>query len=124
MLFDVTSRNTYKDLPNRYKDLVKDCGTVPTVLCGNNFDSENRKVIEGMIKFNQRYNIPYYDISTKSNYIVEVPFLWLARKLLNDDTLRFVEPPAPEPSEVRSDNVPMNNCEQELAVTIQTRVSG
>ena len=33
----------------------------------------------------------YYDISAKSNYNFEKPFLWLAKKLANDNALGFVQ---------------------------------
>lgn len=42
----------------------------------------------------------YFDISAKSNYNFEKPFLWLARMLTGDDSLEFVESPALEPPEV------------------------
>ncbi|OBS58038.1 hypothetical protein A6R68_10834 [Neotoma lepida] len=42
----------------------------------------------------------YYDISAKSNYNFEKPFLWLARKLIGDPNLEFVAMPALAPPEV------------------------
>ena len=33
------------------------------------------------ITFHRKKNLQYYDISAKSNYNFEKPFLWLARKL-------------------------------------------
>jgi GTP-binding nuclear protein Ran len=39
----------------------------------------------------------YYEISAKSNYNFEKPFLYLARKLTMDPTLEFVEAPAMPP---------------------------
>lgn len=33
------------------------------------------------IIFHRKKNLQYYDISAKSNYNFEKPFLWLARKL-------------------------------------------
>lgn len=38
--------------------------------------------------------LQYYDISAKSNYNFEKPFLWLARKLIGDPNLEFVAMPA------------------------------
>lgn len=34
------------------------------------------------ITFHRKKNLQYYDISAKSNYNFEKPFLWLARKLI------------------------------------------
>lgn len=45
----------------------------------------------------------YYDISAKSNYNFEKPFLWLLRKLVGDANLELVEMPALEPPEVNMD---------------------
>lgn len=33
------------------------------------------------ITFHRKKNLQYYDISAKSNYNFEKPFLWLARKV-------------------------------------------
>ena len=56
----------------------------------------------------------YYDISAKSNYNFEKPFLWLARKLTGDPNLVFVEMPAMEPPEVTMDPALALKYEQEL----------
>ena len=45
----------------------------------------------------------YYDISAKSNYNFEKPFLWLARKLIGDSNLEFVAMPALAPPEIPMD---------------------
>ena len=47
--------------------------------------------------------LQYYDISAKSNYNFEKPFLWLARKLIGDPNLEFVAMPALLPPEVQMD---------------------
>jgi hypothetical protein len=52
------------------------------------------------ITFHRKKNLQYYDISAKSNYNFEKPFLWLARKLVGDPNLVFVESPALKPPEV------------------------
>lgn len=43
-MFDVTSKVTYKSVPNWHRDLVRVCGHIPYVLCGNKVDSKDRKV--------------------------------------------------------------------------------
>ncbi len=52
------------------------------------------------IVFHRKKNLQYYDISAKSNYNFEKPFLWLARKLIGDPNLEFVAMPALVPPEV------------------------
>ena len=45
------------------------------------------------ITFHRKKNLQYYDISAKSNYNFEKPFLYLARRLVGDPNLMFVEMP-------------------------------
>ncbi len=56
----------------------------------------------------------YYDISAKSNYNFEKPFLWLARKLIGDPNLEFVAMPALQPPEVQMDPNWQKQIEGEL----------
>ena len=62
----------------------------------------------------------YYDISAKSNYNFEKPFLWLAKKLTGDPSLDFVEMPALEPPEVTMNPSLATKYEQELMIAAQT----
>ena len=68
-------------------DLVRVCEQVPIVLCGNKVDVKERKVKAKTITFHRKKNLQYYDISAKSNYNFEKPFLWLARKLVGNPGL-------------------------------------
>ena len=68
-------------------DLVRVCEQVPIVLCGNKVDVKERKVKAKTITFHRKKNLQYYDISAKSNYNFEKPFLWLARKLVGNPAL-------------------------------------
>ena len=58
------------------------CENIPIVLVGNKVDVKERKVKAKQITFHRKKNLQYYDISAKSNYNFEKPFLWLARKLV------------------------------------------
>lgn len=60
----------------------------------------------------------YYDISAKSNYNFEKPFLWLARKLIGDPNLEFVAMPALAPPEVQMDPSLAAKYEEELQVSM------
>jgi GTP-binding nuclear protein Ran len=100
IMFDVTSRITYKNVPNWHRDLERVCENIPIVLCGNKVDVkvcsyhllchgptkltslQERKVKTGAVTFHRKKNIQYFEISAKSNYNFEKPFLWLARKLV------------------------------------------
>lgn len=63
----------------------------------------------------------YYDISAKSNYNFEKPFLWLARKLIGDPNLEFVAMPALAPPEVQMDPNLAAKYEEELQVSINVQ---
>ncbi len=71
-------------------DLVRVCEQVPIVLCGNKVDVKERKVKAKTITFHRKKNLQYYDISAKSNYNFEKPFLWLARKLVGNPALVII----------------------------------
>jgi len=114
IMFDVTSRVTYKNVPNWHRDLVRVCDNIPIVLCGNKVDVKDRKVKAKTITFHRKKNLQYYDISAKSNYNFEKPFLWLARKIVGDPNLSFVEMPALKPAEVELTKEMAQQYEKEL----------
>jgi len=114
VMFDVTSRVTYKNVPNWHRDLVRVCENIPIVLCGNKVDIKDRKVKAKSIVFHRKKNLQYYDISAKSNYNFEKPFLWLARKLIGDPNLEFVAMPALAPPEVTMDPAWQRQIESDL----------
>ena len=100
LMFDVTSRSSYDSLANWHRDLTSVCGNIPIVMVGNKCDMKERRVKTKMINFHQRKNMPYFDISAKSNYNFEKPFRWLARKLTQTPDLQFSEALAIKPPEV------------------------
>lgn len=56
-MFDVTSRVTYKNVPNWHRDLVRVCENIPIVLCGNKVDIKDRKVKAKSIVFHRKKNL-------------------------------------------------------------------
>jgi GTP-binding nuclear protein Ran len=114
IMFDVTSRVTYKNVPVWHKDLVRVCENIPIVLCGNKVDIKDRKVKAKAITFHRKKNLQYYDLSAKSNYNFEKPFLWLARKLSGDVNLDFAAMPALLPPEIEIDPEMLKMFEKEI----------
>jgi GTP-binding nuclear protein Ran len=114
IMFDLTSRITYKNVPNWHRDLVRVCEGIPIVLCGNKVDIKERKVKPKAIDFHRKKSLQYYDISAKSNYNFEKPFLWLARKLSGNAALDFVAAPALAPQEVQVDAQLIEEYNREL----------
>ena len=114
IMFNVTARITYKNVSMWYHDVVRVCENIPIVLCGNKVDIKDRKVKPAAITFHRKKNLQYYDISAKSNYNFEKPFLWLARTLTGDSNLKFTVMPALKPPEVYMDPELIAKCEKEL----------
>ena len=116
LMFDVTNRISYKNVGNWHRDLIRVCGQIPVVLLGNKVDVKNREVKPKQITFHRKKNLQYYDLSAKSNYNFEKPFLWLARKLCQEPKLHFVEEIAISPPEILFDQETLQRIEAELLV--------
>jgi len=116
IMFDLTSEETYKHVPTWHRDLVRVCDGIPIVLCGNKVDVEDRAVKPKQIRFHRKKGLQYFEISAKSNYNFHRPFLWLARKLGNNQQLQFVKTAALTPAEVQVNQEKVKLYEQELAI--------
>jgi len=114
IMFDVTARVTYKSVPHWHKDLTRVCENIPIVLVGNKVDCKDRKVKPKDIHFHRKKNLQYYDISAKSNYNFEKPFLYIIRRLTNDANCHFVKATALAPPEVKVDEAQLKKYEEEL----------
>ena len=53
IMFDVTSRLTYKNVPTWHRDLCRVCENIPIVLCGNKVDVKNRQVKPKQVTFHR-----------------------------------------------------------------------
>ena len=84
------------------------------MLCGNKVDIKERKVKAKTITFHRKKNLQYYDISAKSNYNFEKPFLWLAQRLTGHPDLQLVASPALAPPEVQLDQQMIEQYKQEM----------
>ena len=101
IMFTVTSNISYKGIGKWYQ-IIKENNKKqgPIVLCGNKVDCKDRHVSPKSINFHRENNLQYYDISAKSNYNFEKPFLSIIRELKKSQTLHFIEAPAKAPPEV------------------------
>jgi len=92
-MFDLANTLSFKDIKFWKKRIPE---SVHIILVGNKCDIKNRKVSHTMIEdYNNAYKYPYWQISTKSNYNFEEPFLYIAR--LFDSSLKFIAPPSQIP---------------------------
>jgi len=114
IMFDVTARVTYKSVPHWHKDLRRVCENIPIVLCGNKVDCKDRKVKPKEIQFHRKNSLQYYDISAKSNYNFEKPFLYITRKLTGDPNCSFTQAPALLPAETTIDAQQVAQWQNEL----------
>lgn len=114
IMFDVTSRITYRSVPNWHRDLTRVCENIPVVLCGNKVEVKDRKVKAKQITFHRKKNLQYFEISAKVNYNFEKPFIWLAKKLSGNNNVQFVEAPALRPPEASIDMNDMERYQKEL----------
>eukprot|EP01113_Clastostelium_recurvatum_P021310 TRINITY_DN25227_c0_g1_i1.p1 TRINITY_DN25227_c0_g1~~TRINITY_DN25227_c0_g1_i1.p1 ORF type:complete len:182 (-),score=36.78 TRINITY_DN25227_c0_g1_i1:64-609(-) len=92
-MFDFASMESYKSIRQWYLDVRRMAKEdITWVLCGNKADlrKEDRKVSSKSITFHRIKNMMYYDISVRNKYNITKPFLYLARALLKDPSLKFV----------------------------------
>jgi GTP-binding nuclear protein Ran len=90
-------------VPKWHKDFTRVCPDAHIVLVGNKVDVKERKVKAKQIIFHRKKNIQYYDVSAKSNYQYEKPFLHLLRKISGDYELTLVEAPVLQAAEFEMD---------------------
>ncbi|CAH9117693.1 unnamed protein product [Cuscuta europaea] len=62
IMFDVTARLTYKNVPTWHRDLCRVCENIPIVLCGNKVDVKNMQVKAKQVTFHRKKNLQYYEI--------------------------------------------------------------
>jgi len=91
VMFDLTSRISYNYCRDWIAKVRNICGDIPIILVGNKFDIADRKVMPNDINLHREINALYYDISVKSNYQFEKPFLGLAQMLMHDANIQLVD---------------------------------
>merc|ERR1712232_100012 len=96
IMFDVTSRQSYKNLPGWHEDITRICGAIPLVILANKVDNTDRK-----------------------NYNYVKPFIYLCRKVLGKDDLIFTESPPLVPPESKVDLQLQERYAQELCDSCQ-----
>ncbi len=90
IMFDVTSRVTYREVPNLFRDIVRVCDNIPITLVGNKNDAMDRKIKPKVIMFHRKKNLQYYDISAKAQYRILDSFFWLTKRLSNNPTIQLL----------------------------------
>lgn len=92
IMFDVTARATYRNIPTWHKDLTRICSEqIPIVLVGNKIDCADRAVKPKDIIFHRRHGLQYYDVSAKSNFNYEKPFVYLLQSKTGQADLQLIK---------------------------------
>jgi len=94
VFFDICDEESYQAAENYIKAAKLILGdAIPILLCGTKSDlCLDRKVPSNQIILHRKYNLlGYIDISSRSCYNFENPFLCMGRKLSGKDDLVFVD---------------------------------
>lgn len=96
-MFDRTSNVTFRNVTKWMEDLHRVCPNAPIIMVGNKMDCEVKvnsdeiTVLLNKASIKQLGVAKYYDMSAKNNYNFDKPLLAIARQLLDDNTIQFVE---------------------------------
>merc|ERR1711968_144645 len=96
------------------------CDNIPIVLVANKIDVKDRKVRN--VTFHRKRNLAYYEVSAKSNYNFEKPFLCLARIIVGDKELQFVEAPALDPPDIHLTDQQKAQMDRDAAIAASVPV--
>lgn len=91
IMFDMTSHTSYRNAACWARHVLEYLrsvgqGDYNMVLCGNKVDIFERAVQLEEITLHQTLQCQYYEVSAKSNYNYEKPFLHIIRKIMGEDT--------------------------------------
>jgi len=121
-MFDVTSRASFRSIPNWQREVKKVLGTIPTVVLGNKVDFASRQVTAKQIHSYTRQSLQYYDVSVRDKHNFERPFLWLLRMLTNQAQMEFVGPVAKQPlaAQLGCTEIHKRQLQEALHVTVES----
>lgn len=124
IMFDVSSRITYQNVPRWYQDLKRECPSLPIVLVGNKVDLPDRELKAQSITWHKKHGLTYLEMSAKSQFNFEKPFLHLARQLTDLRDLQLVGAVARAPEVQRvTNNTQLQRASQDLALATSVRIA-
>ena len=86
VMFDLTSKTTFKNIEKWITEYTR-IADGPIVLCGTKYDISRDIDYSIITELVRRYNIKYYEISSKTDYNIEKPFIEILRNLENKPDL-------------------------------------
>lgn len=94
IMFDTTSEHTFNQVRKWNTSFSRIQENVPKLLVGNKIDLKRRVPIGAVEMLTEELGLPYVNLSVKSNYGYQEPFLRLARTLTGFPDLVFMDEPA------------------------------
>lgn len=120
VMFDVTDKMSFGEATFQVESILDGKPETNIILCGNKVDIRKRSVfIKDICKQKNRLekefgvDIQYFDLSAKSNYNFEKPFLRIFQRILGNN-FKFVEREELAPPEVSIDEELYQKIEKEL----------
>ncbi len=121
IFFDVTSRITYKNLPNWHRDIVRVCNNIPNVIVANKYLSKDSRIKAKMITFHRKKNLSLCALDCKPGAVdgdqAWLPFQLLAAKLTGDASIRLLnsagQPITFSPLAEENDGTPLPDSDTE-----------
>lgn len=68
------------------------------------------------VTWHRKKSIPYVEMSAKSNYNYEVPFVIICRKLANDPKLELTQAPSLLPPDVQLNQEQIKNIQESMNI--------
>jgi GTP-binding nuclear protein Ran len=94
VMFDMTARVSYKNVPNWHRDVCRVCDSIPFVLVGNKALSPDCRIKARQVTFHRKKNLQFFNMDLQApdpdNHIW-LPLLYIARKITNQRDLQFLE---------------------------------
>ena len=87
IMFDLTRRQTYKNVSKWHKNLNKTAlKWHPNIIIVGNKSDVAVKIKPRYITYHRKKSLAYTEVSAKSNYHFDKPFLYFAKRFLGQDT--------------------------------------
>lgn len=100
IMTDFSCTRTYQRVPVLQTAIHIRYGNIPVALCANKMDLGRSNGMAYRLIPDHPKQFEYFHISVKKNVNCEQPFLWLSRRLLDNDQLEFVAKPAVQPPDI------------------------
>jgi len=83
IIFDLTNRKSYENLPRWFTEIANNCVSLPMLLVGNKSDLPDREVAQSEIQaLAKDHNVLYFESSAKSGQSVDAIFQQLSSNLV------------------------------------------